>query len=693
MNERQIAIVKLLMQKEKASVKDVSNIFNVSARTIRNDLNAINLDLNRIDISSIKNDRGNLSLSLAPEERKKMLSYFRDQEITFFSPEERILFIIIDFLNYPKQIKIYEEQEKLKVSKSTIDNDIRNIRKYLHQFSLKLNAEHGVQIVGDEKNIRTMIQQLVAQNVNLINLIKSENLYEENRSYELIRNYLGGQNLKKLYQLTNQFLNEGRYADNLITRVQITISLSIWFRRITQQYFLTEKSQVSFATDKKISKVLKEFLAQNEITVPQIEIVYISYLIKIFIGKTKYGLDEVTNSQLLTLKLINFMSQAENIDYNSSEQLYEQLNSHLLFFLGREKNNVKIYNPLTSVLKSNYSRIFKDIKDFFFRYTKLSVSEYEIAFITVYFGTYFEKIIKQRRTYRIAVLCNFGEATGQLLAANLSQNLKVDVVGVFGSQNLDALPKLNIDFIVKTIDEKITIPSIKIHPIPTREDYKKLDQFIQKLPNSNESETKLEKRKSANTNILRQIIDLTEKLLKVNVNGKYIDELELLLKKYHINIDEREMRPLIEDIITNQKISLGINAQNWHEAIEEASRPLLENKSIESSYIDAMEKSVDKFGPYIVIGPHIALAHARPEDGVNKLDVSVATLKHPIDFGNEVNDPVKIIFVLAAIDNYSHLNILKAIVNLINDQDKINRLCKCKDINEFKKILFQKVTS
>lgn len=337
MNERQIAIIKLLMQKEKASVKDVSNIFNVSARTIRNDLNAINLDLNRIDISSIKNDRGNLSLSLAPEERKKMLSYFRDQEITFFSPEERILFIIIDFLNYPKQIKIYEEQEKLKVSKSTIDNDIRNIRKYLHQFSLKLNAEHGVQIVGDEKNIRTMIQQLVAQNVNLINLIKSENLYEENRSYELIRNYLGGQNLKKLYQLTNQFLNEGRYADNLITRVQITISLSIWFRRITQQYFLTEKSQVSFATDKKISKVLKEFLAQNEITVPQIEIVYISYLIKIFIGKTKYGLDEVTNSQLLTLKLINFMSQAENIDYNSSEQLYEQLNSHLLFFLGREK--------------------------------------------------------------------------------------------------------------------------------------------------------------------------------------------------------------------------------------------------------------------------------------------------------------------------------------------------------------------
>lgn len=691
MNERQIAIIKLLMQK-KASVKDMSNLFDVSTRTIRNDLSTINSDLERVNISSIKNDRGSLSLSLTSNGRKKLFSYFRNKEIIFLSPEERILFIIIDFLSYPRQVKIYEEQDKLKVSKSTIDNDIRSIRRYLHQFSLKLNAEHGVQIVGDEKNIRTMIQQLVAKNVNPINLVKSENLYEENISYELIRNYLGGQNLKTLYQLTYEIFNEGRYADNLITRVQITVSLAIWYRRITQKYFLTEKDQTSFVTNKKISKILKEFLAENKITVPQIEIVYISYLIKIFIGKTKYELDEVTNSQLLTLKLINFMSQVEDIDYGSSEQLYEQLNLHLLFFLGREKSNIKIYNPLTNVLKSNYSKVFNDIKAFFLRHSKLSVSEDEVAFITIYFSTYFEKIIRQQRTYKIAILCNFGEATGQLLAANLSQNLKVDVVGVFGSQNVDALPK-NIDFIVKTVDKKISTPSIKVHPIPTKEDYQKLNQFIKKLPSSNESKTRLQKETFANTNILRQIIDLTEKVLKVNVNGKYIDELELLLKKYHINSDEREIRPLIEDIITNQKISLHIDARDWREAIEKASHPLLENGSIESSYIDAMEKSVDKFGPYIVIGPHIALAHARPEDGVKKLDVSVATLQHPINFGNKVNDPVKIIFVLAAVNNYSHLNILKAIVNLISDQNKINRLCECGNVDEFKNVLFQKTMS
>lgn len=56
-----------------------------------------------------------------------------------------------------------------------------------------------------------------------------------------------------------------------------------------------------------------------------------------------------------------------------------------------------------------------------------------------------------------------------------------------------------------------------------------------------------------------------------------------------------------------------------------------------------MIRAVNDYGPYIVIGKHMALAHARPEDGVNKLGVSVATIEQPIDFGNPEMDPVKII--------------------------------------------------
>lgn len=106
-----------------------------------------------------------------------------------------------------------------------------------------------------------------------------------------------------------------------------------------------------------------------------------------------------------------------------------------------------------------------------------------------------------------------------------------------------------------------------------------------------------------------------------------------------------------------------------------------------------MIDSVKHFGPYIVIGPSIALAHARPEDGTKKLAVTITTLATPINFGNPDNDPVKIIFCLAAIDNYSHLNVMKAIVQLINDQQKVDQLAKQTDLQTFKQILFNEKTS
>ena len=54
---------------------------------------------------------------------------------------------------------------------------------------------------------------------------------------------------------------------------------------------------------------------------------------------------------------------------------------------------------------------------------------------------------------------------------------------------------------------------------------------------------------------------------------------------------------------------------------------------------------------------------------------------------------MKIIFCLAAIDNYSHLNVMKAIVQLINDQQKVDQLAKQTDLQTFKQILFNEKTS
>ncbi|MEC0304448.1 PTS sugar transporter subunit IIA [Terribacillus saccharophilus] len=64
------------------------------------------------------------------------------------------------------------------------------------------------------------------------------------------------------------------------------------------------------------------------------------------------------------------------------------------------------------------------------------------------------------------------------------------------------------------------------------------------------------------------------------------------------------------------------------------------------------------------------------------------TLKNPVYFGNPDNDPVRIVFCLAAVDSYSHLNVMRNLIDLINDEDKVNRLIAVQDIDTFNTVLY-----
>lgn len=192
---------------------------------------------------------------------------------------------------------------------------------------------------------------------------------------------------------------------------------------------------------------------------------------------------------------------------------------------------------------------------------------------------------------------------------------------------------------------------------------------------------------SDSTQLFYALIDIIEKS-QGKVTGDIYKELELVFDQNHLVINKKEIQPMLKDVLKDSAILLKQPVHDWEEAIEKVAEPLLKEAVIEKSYVEAMIQAVKEFGPYIVIGKHIALAHARPEDGVNRLGLSVATLETPIEFGNDSNDPVKIVFCLAAVDSFSHLNIMKSLVELINDEAKIDRLSEFTDIEEFKAVLF-----
>lgn len=133
-------------------------------------------------------------------------------------------------------------------------------------------------------------------------------------------------------------------------------------------------------------------------------------------------------------------------------------------------------------------------------------------------------------------------------------------------------------------------------------------------------------------------------------------------------------------------LSLNINAASWEQAIEEASKPLLENKNITHNYVQAMIDSVKKLGPYIVIAPGLALGHARPSKEVLKTGFSIATLQKPVKFGNEANDPVDIVVILASVNSTDHLHLLQHIVAFLNEKSNLTLLRHAENDDDAKTI-------
>lgn len=140
------------------------------------------------------------------------------------------------------------------------------------------------------------------------------------------------------------------------------------------------------------------------------------------------------------------------------------------------------------------------------------------------------------------------------------------------------------------------------------------------------------------------------------------------------------------DILTKDKIKVQDQVPDWSQAITEAAQPLLEQDYIETGYIDAMIDSVKEFGPYIVIAPEIAIAHARPEDNVNKVGLSLLKLNESINFAED-SHYASLIFVLSATDNSSHLNVLQSLAGLLGNKEVVNQLLESKNSDEIIEII------
>lgn len=144
---------------------------------------------------------------------------------------------------------------------------------------------------------------------------------------------------------------------------------------------------------------------------------------------------------------------------------------------------------------------------------------------------------------------------------------------------------------------------------------------------------------------------------------------------------------MLNTLLTPDVINIHASAKDWKHAVALACQPLLDNGSIEASYVDAIYKSHADLGPYYVVGPRIAMPHARPEDGVNRLSMSLTVIKEGVNFNADDNDPVYLLITLAATDSNSHVDAIANLAELFMNDEDVSAICNAQDNAEISAII------
>jgi ascorbate PTS system EIIA or EIIAB component len=128
-----------------------------------------------------------------------------------------------------------------------------------------------------------------------------------------------------------------------------------------------------------------------------------------------------------------------------------------------------------------------------------------------------------------------------------------------------------------------------------------------------------------------------------------------------------------ENVIINHEVNSPVDA------LRLIGEVLYESGSVTPQYIENMIQSFHELGPYFVIAPGIAIAHAKPDESVLHNDLALMVCPQSVSF-NSHNDPVYLVFGLCANSAHGHMDGLMTLSELLSDDEVIKKIRHANDV-------------
>lgn len=687
MNKRSREILSQLITKteysQTISIQDLAEMFKVSSRTIRYDIEQINDYLKENHLQPLNLGKQGV-INTQADITKARESLSEEGFYSFkLSREERVCFSAVMMICSDDYITLSEIADQLFVSRSTIIQDLEHIKSCFRERHLYVlsHSNKGLLLEGREIDKRNL----------LIDMIQSENsIFKAEPIFQHLTQCLS-KNLKidlEDISMIEKIINEAEHIYGRFLTDQSFVQLRNYFQ--LSLYRLRKAHYVEYGDDKNskwdmakgMIDQIQQFIVKE---IPDTEIYYVASVLNRmkYIKKTTSN-KEIVKMQVITRNFIEKISKDIHRNLQGDYIFYENLINHLESTFSTLGDRFAINSVVDEILQ-RYPEVKQATERnvyVFEEYVGRKLSEEEIAYIVVHICAAIERNKNETVRYSVVLVCNGGIGTSQLLLARLEKFFHLDVIDIIPAHDIENMNMDDVDAVISTISlEGKGIEYIQVDPLLTDEDCIRVGEKLSKIhPKVSEKETISEENQDS-LKSLETIKDILEE-----------DEEEIAIGKIKSVIEsffQKKEETTLSDLLPAQAIQIGVECSDWKGAIEASAKYLLKNGAINENYIKAMIKNVMENGPYIVVAPGFALPHEALNAGASKVGMSLIRLKTPVPFGKKEMDPIEWVCCLSAINKETHLKAMFQLVNLFYNQSFRKQIKECKTGEEIYKIIEQ----
>ncbi|MFC4557751.1 BglG family transcription antiterminator [Virgibacillus kekensis] len=670
----------ILHSSEPVHSSNLAEKLGVSQRTIYYDVGQINDWLESQRLESIRNIHGEgFWFNRSMVEKVDLREYDLTEEYVYqYSENERKLIILLTLLTGNEKTTMRTFIDLTFMSRGTINKDLGNIKNQLADYELELqySRANGYKLCGSEENKRKL---LLSEFSNIMLNREWRNI--RSQIYNMLAMETNNKKDADSHEKINALIYKAeeelslRLTDEMFEMLSINLLITVHRAKLGQFVEVdSEEARVLQNTEhyKASMKLTAGLMDLFAIEFPDDEISFLTMnLLGLKIHREKFNSfssSEIAGLRIVVRQMIADFQTYACVIFDDRDGLENNLLTHIKPTYYRLKYGVQTSNHLAANIKENYPELFhftKRVMVHLEQYVRKKVPDEEAAYITLHFGGWLKRENKKvDSSLNAVIVCENGVGTSNMLKTQLEsliaglQVVAIQSVREYNSQHIEA----DVIFSTNLLKDK-GIPTIHVPAILSNSDKVEILNKVNKLFDQDYNE-------AYNTEQLLQVIERFATIhnragLKAAISG-------ISTEQRHQKKEFRE--PMLNELLTEDTVILEDRVTNWEEAIRTAATPLLNGKAIKEEYIDAMIDNVKELGPYIVIAPNIALPHARPEAGVERVGMSLLRLREPVYFSEQEKHRAQLIVVLAAIDNQTHLKALSELTEMLSDDEKVEKL-------------------